>query len=240
MFKKNEANQSVHFSMRDLGGQLPESSLSSLTVMVRKDTGNFASAANTPSEDSTIYGHFSYIFSQAETNADVLTLLVQKAGYADVEITIYPESKMVDDLNDLSSSDIATLLTTLNDISVSDVSTLLDGLNDISVSDVSTLVSTLLDGLNDISVSDVSTLLDGLNDISVSEILAMTGITQGGTLTFAKAMNILLAYAAGLARDKSGESGTVIERLDPEDGSTVIITETLQEETPYRDVGINI
>jgi len=69
---------------------------------------------------------------------------------------------------------------------------------------------------------------------------AMTGITQGGTMTFATAMNILLAFAAGRGRKKAGVSNKTIELLDPEDDETVILTEVLQKISPYRTVTINI
>ena len=73
----------------------------------------------------------------------------------------------------------------------------------------------------------------------VSGIFSKTGITEGGTWDFAKAIKIMMAWTMGLARDKSGEDG-VVEILDPDDGETVIAELTRSDSTPYKTVTVKI
>ena len=91
--------------------------------------------------------------------------------------------------------------------------------------------------------SEIAGLIAALNDPSAAEIanavLAKTGITEGGTWTFAKLMKILAAWTMGLARDKEGEDG-VVEILDPDDGSTVIAELSRSDTTPYKTVTVKI
>lgn len=54
-----------------------------------------------------------------------------------------------------------------------------------------------------------------------AESLLLTGITEGGAWTFAKAMKIINAFAVKKMQLKSGSTNTY-EILDPDDGSTVI------------------
>ena len=73
----------------------------------------------------------------------------------------------------------------------------------------------------------------------VSSIFAKTGITQGGTWSFTKAVKILMAWTMGLAREKSGSPG-VVEILDPDDGTTVIAELARSDTTPYKTVTVKI
>jgi len=62
-------------------------------------------------------------------------------------------------------------------------------------------------------------------------ILNLTGITEGGTFTFAKLMKLIGAWSVGNWQLKSGSS-TVYELLDPDDGSTVIAEVTPNDTAP--------
>ena len=126
LFKKNEA-VTIHFSMRDLGGQLPSATLSlaNTDCDVRLDTGNFANATNTPDEDNAIYGHYALTLTAGETNADVITVLVQKSGYRDFELTLYASPDFIgadsDTLKTLSDQvDSVATTTELNKVPKSD------------------------------------------------------------------------------------------------------------------------
>jgi len=68
-------------------------------------------------------------------------------------------------------------------------------------------------------------------------IFAKTGITAGGTWTFAKLLKIMSAWAAGKWKDKTGVAGTY-QVLDAEDGSTVIAEVKVSETTPQKEVTI--
>jgi hypothetical protein len=186
-FKKNEI-ASIHFSMRDLGGQLPSTSLSSLTCKVRKDDGNFASATNTPDEDAAVFGHYELELTATEMNANVVTVLVQKTGYRDFEHIIYPEPKMVDDLKDES----------------------MRGTD------------------NAPAAADIITALKAEDDWLTD--------SGSGTMDFQTIVKVLTSWAAGKVVD-SGVAGTY-NVLDPEDDSTVIMTITPSETTPYKDTTI--
>ena len=98
-FRKNQS-AIIHFSLRDLGGQLPSSSLTLLNTdcVIRKGSNNFAYVTYAPVEDATKYGHYILTLTADELNADVVTVLVQKSGWRDFEITIYPESLLDADL----------------------------------------------------------------------------------------------------------------------------------------------
>ncbi len=67
----------------------------------------------------------------------------------------------------------------------------------------------------------------------VTAIFAATGITAGGTYTFAKITKIMAAMVTGQFRLKSGQTN-IYEVLDVEDGSTVIAEITLASTTPFR------
>jgi hypothetical protein len=73
----------------------------------------------------------------------------------------------------------------------------------------------------------------------VTELKASTGWTVGGTWQLDKIMTILVAWAVGYGRDRSGFTDTV-ERLDGEDQTTPIFDETLSHETPYRNTNVRI
>jgi hypothetical protein len=73
----------------------------------------------------------------------------------------------------------------------------------------------------------------------VSSIFAKTGITEGGNWDFAKAIKIILAWASGNARDKSGSPGTQ-EILDPDDKTTIIGEIQFSETSPYRTFTVKI
>jgi len=70
-------------------------------------------------------------------------------------------------------------------------------------------------------------------------IKAMTGLTEGGTWTFAKLIEVMFAMYAGKWQLKSG-SETVLEILDPEDDATVIAEYTRSPTSPYQQVDIKI
>lgn len=71
----------------------------------------------------------------------------------------------------------------------------------------------------------------------VSTLFSTTGVTAGGTWTFAKLLKVMTAWAAGKWRDKSGAEGTY-EILDPDDGATVIAEITPDTDSPYKQVTI--
>ena len=68
---------------------------------------------------------------------------------------------------------------------------------------------------------------------------AMTGITEGGTWSYAKQQKVLAAYLAGKWQLKSGET-EVYEILDPDDGSTVVLEITFSNTTPHRQIAVQI
>lgn len=73
-----------------------------------------------------------------------------------------------------------------------------------------------------------SLIVDG-----TTAILAMTGVTAGGTYTFAECMKIIMAALAGTVQDKTGEA-TTKQYLDLDDGTTVVIERVPAGSTPYR------
>jgi len=83
--------------------------------------------------------------------------------------------------------------------------------------------------------------IDNLQDISAADVVtalkAATGFTAGGTLTFARIVKVIAAWAAGKARLKPG-STNVIQILDAEDGTTVIMELTASESTPFKQVAL--
>ena len=64
-------------------------------------------------------------------------------------------------------------------------------------------------------------------------ILAMTGVTAGGTWTFAQAMKVIIAWAGGKWQDSA--TADSFDILDPDDGS-IIATVTPKETTPQKVV----
>lgn len=81
-------------------------------------------------------------------------------------------------------------------------------------------------------------------DISAAELVAipaatitalktMTGVSAGGTYTYAEWLQLVLAAVMGKVQDKSG-SDTIKEHLDPDDGETVVIERTPAASSPYR------
>ncbi len=60
----------------------------------------------------------------------------------------------------------------------------------------------------------------------VTAMKAMTGVTEGGTWTWEKCLKIMHAWIAGNWRLKVGDS-TTQQLLDAEDGSTVILEQSL-------------
>ena len=71
----------------------------------------------------------------------------------------------------------------------------------------------------------------------VAALLAATGVTAGNTWTFAKAVKVIVAWAAGSWRAKDGEPGTY-EILDPDDGTTVIAEITPSTGNPPKSVTV--
>ena len=68
---------------------------------------------------------------------------------------------------------------------------------------------------------------------------AITGITEGGTMTWQTLMKINAAWVAGNWQLKSGETA-VYELLDADDGATVIMEMTLSQTTPHRTISVQI
>ena len=72
---------------------------------------------------------------------------------------------------------------------------------------------------------------------------AITGITEGGTWTWEKIMKIMTAWTAGNWRVKATDSNTQ-ELLDAEDGTTVILEQTLTRSpsagNDYRKITVKI
>lgn len=80
--------------------------------------------------------------------------------------------------------------------------------------------------------------------ISLSTAMkAVIGITEGGTWTWPKVMKIMTAFAAGNWRVKESDS-TKQELLDAEDGTTVILEQTITRSpsagNKYRDITVKI
>ena len=77
----------------------------------------------------------------------------------------------------------------------------------------------------------------------VAGILAMTGVTEGGTWAFDKVLKILNAWAAGNWIVKSTDT-TVQQLIDPDDGETVILEQSLTRSPSsgeaYRDITVEI
>ena len=67
----------------------------------------------------------------------------------------------------------------------------------------------------------------------------ITGITEGGTMTWQTLMKINAAWVAGNWQLKSGETA-VYELLDADDGATVIMEMTLSQTTPHRTISVQI
>lgn len=74
---------------------------------------------------------------------------------------------------------------------------------------------------NDITAGDV-----------VTALMADTGITQGGTWTFEKLLNVMAAAWSGKRQLKDGESN-VFEFLDPDDETTVVFEMTASKTSPF-------
>jgi len=72
--------------------------------------------------------------------------------------------------------------------------------------------------------------IESLVDSIPADILAMTGITAGGTTTFAEAIKYLMAERLGTWRLKAGETN-IYELLDFDDGSVVAELITADSET---------
>ncbi len=68
---------------------------------------------------------------------------------------------------------------------------------------------------------------------------AITGITVGGTWTWEKIMKIATAWIAGNWRDKPNDN-TKQELMDAEDGTEIILEQTLKKTTPYRTIVVKI
>ena len=65
----------------------------------------------------------------------------------------------------------------------------------------------------------------------VAALLAETGITEGGTWTFAKVMKVINAFAVMKMQLKTGTTATY-EILDPDDETTVVAELTTGETSP--------
>ena len=92
--------------------------------------------------------------------------------------------------------------------------------------------------------TDIPALIAALENLSAAQVTtaikAMTGITVGGTWTFAKWCAVIAAALAGDYRLKSDSSAQEI--LDAESGTDLVITET-HERVPaaggkYKDVTV--
>jgi hypothetical protein len=75
--------------------------------------------------------------------------------------------------------------------------------------------------------------------VDEGKALLLTGVTEGGTWTLAKALKVITARLAGKIRLKSG-STTILEVLDADDETTVIDEVTLSPTTPFRQDNIKI
>ncbi len=84
------------------------------------------------------------------------------------------------------------------------------------------------DGDSKLEHSATRTSISNLNNLSQADITnamkAMMGITEGGTWSWEKVLKITTAFAAGNWRKKSD---TTDELLDAEDGTTVILEQTI-------------
>lgn len=80
----------------------------------------------------------------------------------------------------------------------------------------------------------IASIRDGLPTDMITALKASTGWTAGNTMTLAKAIKVLLAFAAGKWQD--GTSGYDV--LDAEDGATKVMNITPSLETPQKTVVI--
>ena len=78
-----------------------------------------------------------------------------------------------------------------------------------------------------------------LPSINTTALLAIVGVTVGGTMTLQKLLKIQAARAAGNWRAKPTDS-TVDQLLDPDDGETVILEQTLSQTSPYVTIAVMI
>jgi len=72
----------------------------------------------------------------------------------------------------------------------------------------------------------------------VTALMAKTGFTEGGTMTVETLYKLLAAWVAGSWRDKPTDSDKQ-ELLDADNDATVILTQTLSNVTPYKQVDIS-
>jgi hypothetical protein len=91
-----------------------------------------------------------------------------------------------------------------------------------------TVTHTLITDTNDNTKAAIAALPGQV----ATSIFAKTGITAGGTWTFAKILKVLTAWDVGKWQDKAGSPG-IYEVLDGENGSTAIIDVDIQETSPY-------
>lgn len=94
--------------------------------------------------------------------------------------------------------------------------------------------------LDTIVVSGVSDGSISANEVATATVTALkvsTGYTAGGTMTFANAVKVLVAWAGGKWQDKPATPGTY-QVLDADDAATVILETTPAESTPYKTVSI--
>ena len=98
---------------------------------------------------------------------------------------------------------------------------------------VATCAAATVSAIGDNVITAASIASDAVTEI-ITAIKAMTGITAGGTTTFASAMKIILAKAAGDVTD--GDSSDY-NYGDIDDG-TEVFSQALSETTPYRDVTV--
>jgi hypothetical protein len=82
-------------------------------------------------------------------------------------------------------------------------------------------------------------LVAGTDELPVDAVslLANASIMPGGTMTLATMLKIMTAWAAGSWRAKTGETG-VYEVLDPDNGSSVVMTVTPRQTSPYKGVTV--
>jgi len=90
----------------------------------------------------------------------------------------------------------------------------------------------------DTIIADIAAI-DVTADIDIAQLLTATGVTEGETWTFAKAIKVMTAWAAGNWRVKPNYPN-VQQLLDPDDGVTVILEMTISTTSPYRTINVLI
>lgn len=195
---------------------------------------------------------YAITLTAAELNHDRVIIKLTATGAADSFIMFEMDSIEIDDIptTPMRGTDSAALASICTEARLAE----LDQAN--LPADVAAIPTTAMrgtDGANT-TVPDAAgvaaalhgmtdELINALNNPSTAQIVTgifgRTGITQGGTWDFTKAIKILMAWTMGKWRDKPGVSGTY-QILDPDDGSTVIAEITPSETSPQKISSIKI